>query len=229
MNNYSSPKILYCKYCNKLCTSNNSLVQHEIRCKSNPDRISCVVEGFNNLGRVAWNKDKTKETDSRVNDNALKVKQYYETHVGSFTGKTHSDEYKKHMSDIAIQRQLGGFNMRKARILHKGVKLDSSYELSVAVSLDANGVAWERCERFPYHYDDGSCHYYTPDFYLPEYNVYLDPKNDFLINNVNEFTGITDIEKINRVEQENQIRIIVLDKDSLDWESILELINAPVA
>lgn len=28
-----------CKFCGKECKNNNSLVQHEIRCKSNPDRI----------------------------------------------------------------------------------------------------------------------------------------------------------------------------------------------
>ena len=31
----------YCKYCRKLCKNKNSLLQHEIRCKQNPDAIKC--------------------------------------------------------------------------------------------------------------------------------------------------------------------------------------------
>lgn len=30
-----------CQYCNRECKNKNSLIQHEIRCKSNPDRIIC--------------------------------------------------------------------------------------------------------------------------------------------------------------------------------------------
>ena len=28
-----------CKYCGKICKNKNSLAQHEIRCKENPNRI----------------------------------------------------------------------------------------------------------------------------------------------------------------------------------------------
>lgn len=225
MNNYSSPKTLYCKYCNKMCTSNNSLAQHEIRCKSNSNRINVTVDGFNNIGKAAWNKDRTSETDSRVKDHAIQVKNYYKTHKGSFTGKVHSENHKKHMSELATERELGGFNMRKAKILYRGIKLDSSYELQVAQSLDLNNIEWCRCKRLPYHYPDGSLHYYTPDFYLPQYNVYLDPKNDYLIENINQFTGMNDLDKIKRVEEENNVRILILDKNSLCWDSIKELIT----
>ena len=38
MTEYNKPNICYCKFCNKICKSNNSLIQHEIRCKNNPNR-----------------------------------------------------------------------------------------------------------------------------------------------------------------------------------------------
>ena len=60
---------LFCKYCGKECKNKNSLVQHEIRCKCNPNKCNMDItprEGFNNKGRVAWNKGLTKETDDRV-------------------------------------------------------------------------------------------------------------------------------------------------------------------
>ena len=35
-----------CKYCGKICKNKNSLAQHEVRCKENPNRILTV---FSNL------------------------------------------------------------------------------------------------------------------------------------------------------------------------------------
>jgi nitrite reductase/ring-hydroxylating ferredoxin subunit len=51
-NNNTIHKILYCKYCNKKCTSENSLVQHEIRCSCNPNKIdttngNCNITEYN--------------------------------------------------------------------------------------------------------------------------------------------------------------------------------------
>lgn len=49
---------LFCKHCGKECKNKNSLVQHEIRCKNNPNKIkvNTVLKpriGFNNKGRTA--------------------------------------------------------------------------------------------------------------------------------------------------------------------------------
>lgn len=49
---------LFCKFCSKKCQNKNSLIQHEIRCKQNPNR-----KDFNNLGNYCsmCRKGKTKE------------------------------------------------------------------------------------------------------------------------------------------------------------------------
>lgn len=62
---------------------------------------------------------------------------------------------------------------------------------------------------------DGKQHRYTPDFYLPEYDIYLDPKNDYLINNINPSLGYNDVEKIKKVSTQNNIKILILDVNSL--------------
>ena len=162
----------------------------------------------------------TKDTDDRVKKHAELVS---ETMRGIST-HSQTDETKLLLRELALERGLGGFNMRNSGILYNGSKLDSSYEVEVAKSLDDNNITWTRPERIPYHYADGSLHYYTPDFYLPDYDVYLDPKNDYLIEHVNEFTGMTDVEKIQRVMNEHNIKIIILDKNSLIWNKIKELI-----
>lgn len=51
-----------------------------------------------------------------------------------------------------------------------------------------------------------------PIFYLEDYDVYLDPKNDFLIPG--------DTIKINMVSEQTGKKIIILDKNQLSWDSI---------
>ena len=54
---------LFCKYCHAEKLNKISLVQHEIRCAKNPNRIPCYLSS---AGHVGWNKGLTKYTDSRV-------------------------------------------------------------------------------------------------------------------------------------------------------------------
>lgn len=216
---YNVDKEVFCRHCGKQCKNENSLKQHELRCKENPEHISNVINGFNNKGRIPWNIGLTKE-DPRV---AKQAAASGKTRRGR-SNHPQPDRARNILSIKAKERGFGGFNMRKAAITYNGIKLDSSYELEVAKSLDASNIKWQRCGRFEYQHKDGSVHYYTPDFYLPEYNIYLDPKNDYLIEHVNEFTGMTDIEKIQRAANANNIRVIVLNKESLTWDKIKELI-----
>ena len=87
------------------------------------------------------------------------------------------------------------------------VWLESSYEYRVAVELDTNNIKWIR----PKHLKYGLKKYYA-DFYLVDYDVYLDPKNDYLIT--------MDQEKIKQVIEENNVRVYILNKHQLTWEYI---------
>jgi len=58
---------------------------------------------------------------------------------------------------------------------------------------------------------------YYPDFYLSEYDVYLDPKNDWLIQ--------TDSEKIRRCCKQNNIRVFILKENQLEWNKIKNIIQ----
>jgi len=139
-----------------------------------------------------------------------------------------TDEMRKSQSDHAKRRGIGGKFINN-RIEYKDVKLGSGYELKVAISLDENNIIWEKPKSFEYTDPNGKNRKYTPDFYLPEYDVYLDPKNDFLINNVNPAMGFSDITKIELVEIQNSIKVFILDKTQLSWYSILKMINFATA
>lgn len=66
---------LFCKFCGKECKNKNSLVQHELRCKENPNRNSDIVDTFKEYRKIhsAWNKGLTKETDERIREQSLKI------------------------------------------------------------------------------------------------------------------------------------------------------------
>lgn len=58
------------------------------------------------------------------------------------------------------------------------ISLDSSWEEALAKRLDYLNVKWERpTNPIKYIGLDQKQHNYFPDFYLPDYNLFLDPKN----------------------------------------------------
>ena len=123
----------------------------------------------------------------------------------------HSEITKKKLSKIAIDRGFGGKNYRKI-FNYKGIILESSYELTVAQELDKHNISSSRPKRMPWIDITGKKRHYTPDFYLPEYNIYLDPKNNYLISK--------DLNKIILCSLQNNVKIYMLSKLELTWESI---------
>lgn len=89
--------------------------------------------------------------------------------------------------------------------------LESSYEYKIAVDLDYNEVEWIRPPYLKY----GSKKYFA-DFYLIKQNIYLDPKNDYLIP--------LDTPKIEQVMIENSVTIHILNKHQLSWEYIKSIL-----
>ena len=59
--------------------------------------------------------------------------------------------------------------------------MDSKWEVKVAQWLDQHSVVWIRPSYLDWIDMNGKARKYFPDFYLPDLNVYLDPKNPFLI------------------------------------------------
>lgn len=135
-----------------------------------------------------------------------------------YKGHLHTEEEKKHLSECAKRNNFGGWHTSKS-IEYNGIKLDSSYELTLVQDLDKNNIKWERPKPLMWE-KDGNIHRYYPDFFLPDYNIYIDTKNDYLINYVNPRFGITDVEKIHLVEQQNGIKVYILDKDNLSWSKL---------
>jgi hypothetical protein len=74
------------------------------------------------------------------------------------------------------------------------VLLDSSWEEALAIRLDSLNIKWIRPESVEWVDNAGKTHNYFPDFYLVEYDMYLDPKNDIVHK-----MSIDKIEKVSMV------------------------------
>lgn len=104
-----------CQYCGKICIGKNSLIQHELRCKENPNSI--IKNGSFISNFIKYNQDcrdgirhhphkgQTKETcESLRKTYNTKMKQIENgTYVKSFLGKKHSNKTKEKMRNSAIK------------------------------------------------------------------------------------------------------------------------------
>lgn len=75
----------------------------------------------------------------------------------------------------------GETNYRRYR--YKGILMDSQWEVDIATWLDERQIEWQRDRKMTFRWIDetGKSRRYHPDFYLPAFDIYLDPKNKYLI------------------------------------------------
>lgn len=109
----------------------------------------------------------------------------------------------------------GETNYKKFK--YNDVWMDSSWEVNVAKWMDEHSIKWRKDKKMNFLWtdSDGKRRRYYPDFFLEEHNVYLDPKNKFLIEK--------DAFKITQVQKENGIKIVFgLESDVIKFlESLI--------
>ena len=210
-----------CRYCGKECKNDNSHRCHERTCPKNSERkyVSHTV------GVVAWNKGLTKDTSTSVRSISETYKRKCRTGeiVPHMKGKKHTEITKAKLSEAAKRNKLGGCRYSH-KFIYKGIRLDSSYELILAQELDKHQVSWIRPKTLSWSDQLGKMHKYYPDLYLPDYDVYLDPKNDYLIDKVNKYYNLSERDRYNIVEAQNRVKIFILRKNELDWNTIKNII-----
>lgn len=201
--------MLLCQYCQKECKNENSLCNHERLCKENPNK---QPHPRGNKGKIGWNKGLTAETNDRVFANRESLRKQRKENGSNWIGRKHSDKTKELMSIIASERLCKNSKYSINFEYKPGIILESSYEVETAKILDALNIDWIKVRTGYKWNDNGKIRRYVPDFFLPQYNVFLDPKNDFLIKK--------DKTKIESAMEMNSITVILLSKDELNIESI---------
>lgn len=180
-----------CRYCGKVCKNKNSLAQHEIRCKENPNRIKTKVNSSN---FIEYNK-LVKLGIRKASNQFIKAKELglpqpiitEETRekLGcAWRGKTLPTKMKEKISE-GMQKAVrlypdsyssSNVNGRVKKVIYKDITLDSQWEADFAIWLDKNGIIWERPNAgFEYDYKDKK-HIYYLDFYLPQLDIYVEVK-----------------------------------------------------
>lgn len=68
------------------------------------------------------------------------------------------------------------------KITYKGILFDSSWEVTIAKLLDSLNISWIRPKDSLKWIDaNGKTRKYFPDFYLEDFDVFLDPKNHIVV------------------------------------------------
>ena len=169
-------KLNSCKYCSfsfeNISTSHRA--NHSRWCKSNPkskDYRESLSKRSIGLNTGVKQSEETKEKIREAH------RQGHYAHIDRswWVGRKHSNETKALLRQKALASPHR--RLKKKMIEYNGIMLDSTWELELAKRLDNINVEWTRPDPIIWIDDEGNSHHYFPDFYLPEYNLFLDPKN----------------------------------------------------
>lgn len=172
---------MYCKYCNKLCKNKNSLHQHEIRCSENPNKIitkqsesnkikisNSMKLNHNNSNRI-WKE----ETLEKLKISSTEINKKYWTEENR---KRHSDLMKKIVKENPDSYSTKNVSGRVKNYNYNGKTLKGTWEVEIAKLLDENNIVWtNNITPIPYYWNN-DWHLYFPDFYLPDFDSYIEVK-----------------------------------------------------
>lgn len=166
--------MLYCKFC-KLPFDGlkaSAKANHTRWCLENPKAKDYRSRKMGPM---------SEETKQKIRD-AWASGSYDHVDFGaSFRNKKHTEAAKKAIRDGALKsthRRLIRSIRPYVRIDGSIVMLDSSWEEALAKRLDELSIRWVRPEQPIKWIDtDGVERNYFPDFFLPDFDLYLDPKN----------------------------------------------------
>lgn len=172
-----------CKHCKKefdgLTPANKA--NHSRWCSENPKRIEYTEklisarEGIKNpRNQFVKAKDEGRVLSSSLKDKPSTRKNYHHSEevIEKIRNKALKSSHRRLLKSTRLYTQVDGTQ----------VVLDSSWEESLAKRLDSLGVNWYRPVT-PIKWQDGSGehHNYFPDFYLPDFDLFLDPKNPYAV------------------------------------------------
>lgn len=217
-------KYVKCTSCGKNVSTSN-IKRHTPKCIRNilnpppPKKIRGVDfdpnHGYKN-GRSAWNKGLTKETNSSLRQLADSLSKTLSQSPKHGCCAWTKDQRSKN----AKQMGLGGYRPNAGRskkfpvIDSQGnhTTLQSTYELECFNILTDLKIRWMRPKALKY---DGKN--YFADFYLLDYDVWLDTKNDYKAR--------LDEPKINAVIHQNDVKLFVLLKHQITKDFITTLVK----
>ena len=222
-----------CKFCKKECKNTNSLKNHERLCRENPNR-QIIKNGFTEYNRKLKNHEVTRRTGNQF----TKARRENRIYVVSETTKNKIREFasKRRHTDIEKQRisstmkivarnnpeiySLSQIHKRTKHYTYNGIRIDGTWELLFLKYLDQLNIRWERCKT-PFEYIwNNSTHSYYPDFYLSDYDVFIEVKGYETARDLEKYKVVPNLYVIRK----NEIKLI-----QSNLFNIFQFINTPVA
>ena len=175
-------KLTNCKHCDISLESMNAnkRANHSRWCHKNPKRSEYVNK--NNGSQF--------QTLEVIAKRTLGIKKAHADGKYDHVDHTGSKGYKHTDATLKIMREkaLASPHRRLVRSIRKYIQkdgtiinLDSSWEEALAIRLDELNVNWIRPNPIKWIDNNGITHNYFPDFYLVDFDLYLDPKNPYAI------------------------------------------------
>lgn len=126
------------------------------------------------------------------------------------TGRRYSIEHRNKMSLSRLKylESTGGPRVKWFEV--GGQFVQGNYERIVAEKLLSDNITWKKCTattHFEYTLVDGTIHRYIPDFYLPDFDLFIEVKG---------WWSDTAITKMISVLEQNTINMLFIDGDSLE-------------
>lgn len=224
------------KYCSKHCVKKykkyticiNDLCNIELNSTQNKFCSQSCANSYNNKNRSPRSVESRKKTSESVKKNRYKrsngrpliCKVSFCSICNTVIKNKRSKTCSKTCFSV-LQSTKMKLRLRKGRWFTKAqwyvspyagrVFLESSWEVTVANELDYYKIKWIRPKYFKYLLNNEIKSYY-PDFYLIDFDVYLDPKN--------LYQQKIDKDKLAAVVAQNRIHLIILNKTQLTWKAI---------
>jgi len=175
-----------CKYCEKKCKNNLSRAAHQNHCKNNPDKLDYTGKNNPSYGikrenqytkakRLGLPKPKmSEESRKKISVGAIKAAKKYWSDPNN--KKRQSEIMKEAVLKYPDSYSASNVSGRAKITEYNGIKLKGSWELETAKYLDRENIKWTNSiEPIPYEWND-NWHLYFPDFYLSDYDIYLEVK-----------------------------------------------------
>jgi hypothetical protein len=178
-----------CKFCNKECKNGNSLRNHERLCKLNLNRQN-IKSNFISYNEKLKNGLVVKENKNQYIKAKLEGREIFisdetrkklsENNKGNKLNEEQKIRHKEAMKRAVLNNPesytASNVSGRTPIIEYNGFKLKGTWELEVAKWLDRNDIKWtNKLKPFEYEWEN-STHLYFPDFYLVEFDRYIEVK-----------------------------------------------------
>jgi hypothetical protein len=165
-----------CKFCNREANTTTSNIQHELYCKSNPNKkiktASMGMSGKKGANQYTYGAKMDDETRNKIRESTIRLN--VERWGNPQNRIKHSEAMKRAVANNP-EAYTSSNRGRTKQIIYKGIKFQGSWELTFFKWCEDKNITCERnIEGFAYEWNGTRT--YFPDFYLPSYDSYVEVK-----------------------------------------------------